>query len=335
MVIALPEPAKPSKGDAMSAYRVISLLTDDKQDSQHIDMHTRTHRFAFTTGEARSLEVKSAKVGRFRLNHVESTGHTIQLSDDPHTIMLPLSGGLAVAGANTDLAVGAGGLILSPPNKRRTRVYAPAKGHFQALVLQFPPSMLFGSNDRHVFPLSSRLTSVSDTRSKRFTELSALKRYLCFLDGELRAHPPTAQNEQLAIKFEALVSECLIRASAELFEHAGTSSKPDSTNARRAERALELIQARYSEPLSIGTIAAELGIGVRSLQIAFRERFNQTPREAINVTRLDAARREIQKPGQRRTASDIAIDCGFTHMGRFSAAYRKRFGEAPSKTKKT
>jgi AraC-like DNA-binding protein len=54
---------------------------------------------------------------------------------------------------------------------------------------------------------------------------------------------------------------------------------------------------------------------------------------AIDVRRLHAARREIQKAGQRRMASDIAIDCGLTHMGRFAAAYRKRFGEVPSKTR--
>ena len=32
------------------------------------------------------------------------------------------------------------------------------------------------------------------------------------------------------------------------------------------------------------------------------------------------------------SVSNIAIDCGFTHLGRFSVAYKRRYGESPSDT---
>ena len=34
----------------------------------------------------------------------------------------------------------------------------------------------------------------------------------------------------------------------------------------------------------------------------------------------------------RTQAASLAMDCGFVHLGRFSQAYRERFGQAPSAT---
>ena len=43
--------------------------------------------------------------------------------------------------------------------------------------------------------------------------------------------------------------------------------------------------------------------------------------------------REALKRGQAETSvTEIAKSCGFNHMSRFSAEYRKRFGENPSET---
>jgi AraC-like DNA-binding protein len=33
-----------------------------------------------------------------------------------------------------------------------------------------------------------------------------------------------------------------------------------------------------------------------------------------------------------RSVTEVALDHGFLHLGRFSEAYRKRFGELPSQT---
>jgi AraC-like DNA-binding protein len=51
----------------------------------------------------------------------------------------------------------------------------------------------------------------------------------------------------------------------------------------------------------------------------------------MNV-RLNGALRDLTLPGQTSTISDIALKWGFRHMSRFSAYYRKAFGELPSNT---
>jgi len=97
-------------------------------------------------------------------------------------------------------------------------------------------------------------------------------------------------------------------------------------------RACELISARSGEPLRMADIAAELGIGPRHLQSGFRRHLGITPHQFLRDCRLDEANRRLglARPGD--TATAIAYDCGFGHLGEFAQSYRLRFGESPSET---
>ena len=48
--------------------------------------------------------------------------------------------------------------------------------------------------------------------------------------------------------------------------------------------------------------------------------------------RLDEARRKFLSGGPRTRVAEVAAECGFSHLGRFSALYRDRYGEVPSGT---
>ena len=52
----------------------------------------------------------------------------------------------------------------------------------------------------------------------------------------------------------------------------------------------------------------------------------------LTDSRLEAARVALQSPSPIESVSSIAYACGFSHLGRFSDAYRRRFGESPSVT---
>lgn len=98
-------------------------------------------------------------------------------------------------------------------------------------------------------------------------------------------------------------------------------------------RAIEIIEHRAHEPLTVTKIAAEVRLGARSLQVGFRKHVGVTPSEYLTKVRMDRAHGEllIGSP-TTTTVSDIASRSGFTHLSRFAAAYRKRFGVTPSQT---
>jgi AraC-like DNA-binding protein len=105
---------------------------------------------------------------------------------------------------------------------------------------------------------------------------------------------------------------------------------PDSES-RLIRRFRDLLERHASEELAVPDIAENLGVSVRTLQLALRSEVGATPSELLRRVRLDRAREMLlaAEPGQE-TIISIAERCGFSHQGRFSALYLDTFGELPS-----
>lgn len=108
---------------------------------------------------------------------------------------------------------------------------------------------------------------------------------------------------------------------------------------RRAEpatvrRAVEFVDANAHLDIDINQIADVARIGPRGLQAAFRKHRDQTPLEYLREVRMEGARRDLQAgdPTRGSTVAEIAGRWGFTHPGRFSVEYRRRYGRSPSRT---
>jgi transcriptional regulator GlxA family with amidase domain len=100
---------------------------------------------------------------------------------------------------------------------------------------------------------------------------------------------------------------------------------------RRAE---EYMHERYREHVTVEALAEIAGVSARTLFAGFREFRNTTPMAYLKDLRLDKARQALLAGGAADVAqvTNVALDCGFSHLSRFAASYRARFGETPSKT---
>lgn len=97
--------------------------------------------------------------------------------------------------------------------------------------------------------------------------------------------------------------------------------------------ALEIIESRAAEALTVADIAAEVHVSVRVLQDGFRRHLGRSPTEHLRDTRLEQARRALlEGDPATTTVTSVALRWGFLHLGRFAVEYRKRFGEPPSAT---
>jgi AraC-like DNA-binding protein len=110
--------------------------------------------------------------------------------------------------------------------------------------------------------------------------------------------------------------------------------RPAAVPQRKLRVAEEYIRAHLFEPLTLEQIAAACSASLRSLCLAFREHYHCSPMVYVRQARLDAARSALEgaEPGSQVT--DIALRCGFTHLGRFASSYRARYGETPLQTLK-
>ena len=72
----------------------------------------------------------------------------------------------------------------------------------------------------------------------------------------------------------------------------------------------------------------------RALRHGFAELYGVSPMVYLRSVRMHAARKELGRPECERSIADVALGCGFTHLGRFSVDYRRAFGQTPSATRR-
>ncbi|MBI5278329.1 MAG: helix-turn-helix transcriptional regulator [Burkholderiales bacterium] len=93
-------------------------------------------------------------------------------------------------------------------------------------------------------------------------------------------------------------------------------------------RVIDYIEADLSRPFAIEDLAQVAGVSPRHFMRAFRESAGQTPLRFVYDLRLERAKELLLDP--RRTATKVALDCGFSHAQHFSTAFKKATGLTPS-----
>lgn len=93
------------------------------------------------------------------------------------------------------------------------------------------------------------------------------------------------------------------------------------------------VRERIHTVIRIPELCTELGVSNRVLEYLVKDDIGMTPKQYVNVMRLNAVRRELLEINKKdRTILNIANRYGIKHLGRFAADYRRQFGELPSRT---
>ena len=97
------------------------------------------------------------------------------------------------------------------------------------------------------------------------------------------------------------------------------------------EAVREFIEEHLTEDISVDQLMAIAKVSERSLYSLFERQVGLSPRGYVRQRKLDRVHACLQLTAAR-SVTEVALDHGFMHLGRFSEAYRKRFGELPSHT---
>jgi len=101
---------------------------------------------------------------------------------------------------------------------------------------------------------------------------------------------------------------------------------------RALSRALSYIDDHAAEAPTIEEICRASGVSWRTLNYAFRDQFDLTPKQYLQTVRLQQVRLDLLKTPADTTIVEISAKRGFWHMGQFAKVYRRQFGELPSET---
>lgn len=98
------------------------------------------------------------------------------------------------------------------------------------------------------------------------------------------------------------------------------------------KRAEDFMHEHCGEIWRLPDMATALGLPERTLRDGFQQFRGVSPTQYLRQIRLDKAHKILREATDSIHVSDVALDCGFMHLGRFSIEYKKRFGESPSDT---
>lgn len=148
----------------------------------------------------------------------------------------------------------------------------------------------------------------------------------------LQSSDSLAINPMLSAQLSTAVMTGLLLAAEHPYREA-LDSWTQPIHPRMVQRAMAYIDEHAHEPLTVIDVAAEVGCGVRALQLSFRRHLNTTPTEYIRRTRMDRVHNMLSFANpETATVAEIAQSWGFSQLGRFAAQYREIYGVSPNVT---
>lgn len=250
---------------------------------------------------------------------VASTGHEASfLEQDRVALTIPLAGKSEVQVAGRTFVTKPGEIFAIGPSERSSKLIPQSEtGLYRSYTIIAPSRHADISNE---LKWSHRPNSRSYLQLKQSVEFAF----------DVFSEAPNISSRRLAL-VEALIEDAFLDALKPPTDNG--ISEPDAYRHDELVLAAQAyMEANFNESLTTRDIARAIGVGARTLQIAFRKRRRITPKKFLTEVRLRAMRSQLTCPEPLTTVTSAALECGFFHVGRCSYAYREQFGEAPYKT---
>ena len=96
---------------------------------------------------------------------------------------------------------------------------------------------------------------------------------------------------------------------------------------RHLVRARDLADSRYSEPLTVGDMAAAAGLSRSHFSREFRRAFGESPHVYLLTRRLERAAHLLR--GTDHSVADVCCEVGLTSIGSFTTSFTRVYGMSP------
>ncbi|MEM5316413.1 helix-turn-helix domain-containing protein [Paraburkholderia sp. JHI869] len=294
-----------------------------------------------------ALEVRSPKALQFHhsgtvmrsmastLGYVEyGTDVTVSVHNEAplncYSVSLPLTGQQELAAhGRLWLSDQDSGLVLSPHETQDLAIM----GNCRKIIVSIPSAalrqVLEGLLQR---PLEAALTFEPQMNAADGDQ-AAWWRMVKFLLAEMGHAGPLLNHQQMVGDLEqALIKGLLLSQPHNYSEALVEAMRPACPH--YLLRAKQFIHDNARENIALEDIERAAGVSRYKLFEGFGQHFGHAPMAYLKKYRLEAVRREILSDCSERNVSSIAMNWGFSHLGRFSSDYKQLFGETPSQTLK-
>jgi AraC-like DNA-binding protein len=291
------------------------------------------NRIRRTSRGSVNLNLWLTRAGRMNLGYTNFEGD-IRITAPPlstgYIVATPSAGHLAVSCGRDSVVLTPGrGVVLGPT---------------ESLVFEewSPDCKVFGARiDRH--DLESDLQTMlgrpapGPIRFKFLIDFQAgearsFLRAIDLIHDEARLPDGMSQNPTLSARMAQLARDALLVCQPHNFseELAGPARQ---VLPRTIQQAVEFIDAGPAQITTVTDVAAAACLSVRAVEVGFKRHLGLSPMAYVRDIRLARAHADLlESDPATTTVSLVAGRWGFAHLGRFTQAYRHRYGTLPSHT---
>ncbi len=295
-------------------------------------MFNRTNRFELTdlnTGRARVRNHLFERRGTAVAN-VISTGHEVSVEEDDRLTYLFVTQGQAeIEIGDKVIRARPGQGVLLGTGCRTTKVRNYRSANYAATALLVSKRALEDLDACSGAPALSKTTGkINGELAPVSDAFRRLNSYLVYAGSDLLRDASFTPSRRLAQSAEQFLLDLFSEAIGDIPQlgQAGATS----TDLKKVRQAEEYMRASLDESIQLADVCQAVGVSGRSLQIAFQKNRGMSPTATLQRIRLEEIHRRLLNNTSNKSITEIAHECGWTHLGRLSAAFKKRFGQSPS-----
>jgi AraC-like DNA-binding protein len=278
-------------------------------------------------GEVRSVTVNGLKAGLLRYGGFDYDA-VLEPADAPTAVTVTHgSGTIATAGEEHGWA--RGGAFMLPSDLPSTALQYDAG--FAVLRVPWPVARSLAEECTSLPAADLRFEAMAPVSAGRQAMWASTAKFVC---AELVTSGSAAISPLMAHELTRMAATVMLETFPNTTMTARYVAGPGWAPPAAVRRAAAFIEAHADQPVTLADIAAAAGVTGRALQPAFRRYYDNTPVGYLRQARLERAYTELQDadPAAGVTVAAVARRWGWTSPGQFTAAYQRRFGEAPGRT---
>lgn len=161
---------------------------------------------------------------------------------------------------------------------------------------------------------------------------ASLRSQIDFITREITRWDGVADNPVALTSLTDLILSLVLRGIRHNYQERLDNRRRFSVVPAYVRRAEDFMHANAAAPIRMEQVANAAGCSVRTLGAVFRRFRDTAPLAALHVIRLEQVQAELSHGATSGSVAEVARRYGFTNPGRLTAAYRRRFGEAPLET---
>ena len=252
--------------------------------------------------------------------------------DDDYRIQVTVSGSGRVGNdAGEEFFFGPTGFVIIHPNRAFDETFDSRCHHLLLTVKRRALDAAYAEWTGHLpterLRLESSVVKVDD-------EGRPLVRYLAMLCGLLDANDAQRGAPELPRSVVQSLPLLLLRT----LRHSHSDEfrrEPEALDPAYVRRVEDYLLAHAREDITMSELVAVAGCSARSVYHSFRKLRGVSPMRYLRDYRLAISREQLRDArATGKSVTEIALACGFTHMSKYTAWYKARFGETPSATRK-